>query len=399
MKPLSHATLMKPSATPLLLGYSGGGDSTALLLEMIATGQPVIAAIVDHGLRDGSAADAARAAAIAREAGADAEILTLSWPSGPKRAQAHARRGRMEALAAFARRAGADSVALAHTQDDQAETVLLRLAAGSTWFGLAGMTVRAPFPLWPEGRGLWLQRPLLGVRRAALRARLINAGASWIEDPANSQAAYARVRARARLAAWEEEGLGAERWAALADALAPAAAALDAAARAGVEACVQWDRGAALLDAPSIAAYPEEVRRRVLGAVIAAVAGAERPPEESALDRILAAPHKARTLGGAMITPANRKLRIGRDPGAVMGRSGAGALADLPLPAGHTVIWDGRLSLRAAEPGWCAMAAGGGQAPALRHGKSLETLANASETGAVRAEWLLSERIAHLLWR
>jgi tRNA(Ile)-lysidine synthase len=398
VKPLAHAAFAKPSAAPLLLGYSGGGDSTALLLEMTATGRPVIAAIVDHGLREGSAADAARAAAIAREAGADAEILTLSWPSGPKRAQAPARRGRMNALAAFARRAGAESVALAHTRDDQAETVLLRLAAGSTWFGLAGMAARAPFPLWPEGRGLWLNRPLLGERRAALRERLINTGASWIEDPANSQTAYARVRARARLAGWEE-GLGVERWAGLADRLSPAAGALDAAVRAGIETSVQWDCGWAVLDFSSIAALPEEVQRRALGAVLGAAGGAERVPEDAALDRILATPDKARTLGGAMIRPSNGKLRIGRDPGAVLGRAGTSALAELPLPAGQTVIWDGRLALTAAEPGWRARPAGDGQTPALQHGKAVETLANALEMGAVRAEWLLSERIAHLLWR
>ena len=87
------------------------------------------------------------------------------------------------------------------------ETVLMRAAAGSNWRGLAGMAPLAPVPLWPEGRGLMLARPLLGARREALRKMLRARGAEWIEDPANADPAFERVRARAALSALEAKGL------------------------------------------------------------------------------------------------------------------------------------------------------------------------------------------------
>jgi tRNA(Ile)-lysidine synthase len=384
---------------PLVIGYSGGGDSTALLLKLASSGQDVIAAIVDHGLREGSARDAARAAAIAREAGVAAEILTLAWPKGAKPAQQAARRGRMAALAAFARSAGAHAIALAHTRDDQAETVLIRLAAGSSWFGLAGMSAAAPAPLWPEGRGLTLHRPLLGVSRAALRARLQVAGASWIEDPANSQTHYARVRARRRLIEWADAGLGVARWAALADRLAPQAAALDQAARALIDSSIGFEGPAALLDPHGFSGASPDVQRRALAALIVAAGASARPPDEAALDRVLGALEQGRTLGGARLRPRKGLIEIGRDPGGVTGRGGAPGVAPLDLPAGKEVIWDGRLALKAAEPGWRTEPRPGGQSPLLRRGNHLESLEDASKSGAVAVDWVVRERIAHLLWR
>jgi tRNA(Ile)-lysidine synthase len=401
VKPLVHSAIEQPPAesAPLVVGYSGGGDSTALLLELALSGRNVIAAIVDHGLREGSAQDAARAAAIAREAGVAAEILTLAWPKGAKPAQQAARRGRMTALSAFARSTGAHAIALAHTRDDQAETVLIRLAAGSSWFGLAGMSAAAPAPLWPEGRGLTLHRPLLGVSRAALRERLQAAGASWIEDPANSQTHYARVRARLRLIEWAEAGLGVERWAALADRLAPRAAALDQAARTLIGVCVRFEGPMALLEPRSFNDAGPDVQRRALAALIVAAGAGPRPPDEAALDRVLGALEQGRTLGGARLRPEKGLIEIGRDPGGVTGRGGAPGVAPLDLPAGEKVIWDGRLALKAAEPGWRAEPAPGGQSPLLRRGNHLESLEDASKSGAVAADWVVRERIAHLLWR
>src|SRR5512145_1318327 len=185
---------------PIQLALSGGGDSVALLHLMIdQIGAPrVRAAVVDHALRAGSAADARRAHAFARALGVEAAVVTLAWPSaGAKRAQRAARQARYAALCDRARAIGARVIAAAHTADDQAETVLMRAAAGSNWRGLAGMAPLAPVPLWPEGRGLVLARPLLGARREALRTMLRARGAEWIEDPANADPTFERVRARA----------------------------------------------------------------------------------------------------------------------------------------------------------------------------------------------------------
>lgn len=396
--PLAVTTLRAPAATPLVLGYSGGGDSTALLRRLCATGARVLALIVDHRLREGSAEDARRARAIAMEAGAAAEILTLDWPDGPKPSQAHARDGRLHALAESARRAGAAEILLAHTLDDQAETVLIRLSAQSSWRGLAGMAPRAPMPLWPAGRGLVAARPLLGERRAALREELSGEGAAWIEDPANELSRYARVRARRRLRAWEEQGLGAERWAALAEHFAVLAAAADEEARLCLDDAVVFEEAAAALDRARFAAFPREVQLRALAALIAAIAGSEREPGEDAVARVLDGEGDS-TLGGAWIRRTKERFHLRRDPGAVLGRTGRPGLAALVLAPETEVVWDGRLAVIARAPGWCCMADSTGSLPQFMNGKTALTLSEARQNGLIEARWLHRERIAHLLWR
>jgi tRNA(Ile)-lysidine synthase len=387
--------------SPILLGYSGGGDSTFLLRKFRAEGRAVIAAIVDHGLREGSASDAVRAADIAREAGAEAHVLTLSWPDGPKSAQAHARRARLAALAEFARARGISELALAHTLDDQAETVLIRLAAGSSQRGLAAMAARAPLPVWPEGRGVTVNRPLLNARRADLRAALAAEGATWIDDPANELERYARVRVRAQLAAWEDTELAAPRWAALADRFAPLAAELDQAARACIEACGRFNDGVARIERARFAAFAEETQVRALSVLLTAVSGAEREPPEDAVRRLLPtlAGAQGATLGGARARVSGREVEITRDPGALTGRAGLAGLAPLALPAGAAVVWDGRLALKARELGWSAHADLPRTPPALARGNIRLTMSEAVDAGFLTANWLFSERIAHLLWR
>lgn len=382
------------SITPVVLGYSGGGDSTFLLRQLRAGGRPVLAAIVDHGLRDGSAADADHAAAIAREAGADAEVLTIHWPEGPRAAQAKARDVRLAALAAFAARHGVSEIHLAHTLDDQAETVLIRLAAQSGWRGLAGMAEHAPLALWPAGRGLQVVRPLLARRRAQLRSALSDARAEWLEDPANALGRYTRVRARTLLSEWGEAGV--ERWAALAARFAVLAAAVDHDARACIADAARIEDDTAEISLARLGAFPQSAQLRALGALIAAVAGAAREPGEAAVARLL---ETGGTLGGAWAQRRNETLSLCRDSGAILGRSGLAGLAPLELAPGLEAVWDGRLALCAAEPGWALAPEAPGAAPVLRRDCSQLTLKEAAERGLVRRKWLISERIAHLLWR
>ena len=134
--------------------------------------------------------------------------------------------GRAQARRTADRRLGAERglgmVALGHTLDDQAETFLLRLARGSGRRRTGAMA-----PATRLRRPLWL-RPLLGVRRAALRAWLRREGVGWAEDPGNADPRFDRVRARAALPPLAPLGLGAERLAATAAAMARARAALEA---------------------------------------------------------------------------------------------------------------------------------------------------------------------------
>src|SRR5512143_2920461 len=127
---LDRATVERIAAEagggPVLVGLSGGGDSAALLhlLKDQFGAHRLHAVIVDHALRVGSEADARRAVAFAQSLNVTAEILTLTWPEGANRAQQAARRARYQALSDVARAISARVIALGHTADDQAETVM-----------------------------------------------------------------------------------------------------------------------------------------------------------------------------------------------------------------------------------------------------------------------------------
>ncbi|MEO0682071.1 MAG: tRNA lysidine(34) synthetase TilS, partial [Pseudomonadota bacterium] len=216
-------------APPTLgIAVSGGSDSTALLLAAArAPGLRVEAATVDHRLRPEAAAEARAVAALC--ARLDLPHETLVWHDAPGRgnlAQA-ARDARAALLADWAARRGLGAVALGHTLDDQAETLLMRLARGSGLDGLSAMRPRSE-----RAGAVWL-RPALSLRREALRAALRAEGEGWIDDPSNDDRSRDRIRTRDALKTLaalgiDAQGLGAaaERLAEDADLLAAQAAAL-----------------------------------------------------------------------------------------------------------------------------------------------------------------------------
>ena len=185
------------------VAVSGGADSLALLHALRVLAGPrrwrLAVVTVDHGMRPGSAADAAFVADHAKAIGLPARVCTLTpgdlarhRPAGPEGA---ARAARYEALWPAADELGCSWLATGHTLDDQAETVLLQLLRGAGPDGLAGMAVRA-------GR---LLRPLLGVRRAETRACCVALGLDWREDPTNADDGPLRNRVRQRLLPLLEE--------------------------------------------------------------------------------------------------------------------------------------------------------------------------------------------------
>jgi len=380
---------------PIVVALSGGGDSVALLhllTERLGAAR-LRAAVVDHKLREGSDRDARAAAESAQAAGVEAHVLELSWPQSSSRAHETARALRYAALCAQARKLGARVIAVGHTRDDQAETVLLRAARGSGLRGLAGMRSYAPAPLWPEGRALRLARPLLSARRNQLRAYLTTRGASWLEDPANESEIYARVRARHVLARVEREGLDPMRFAALAERLQLLAHRIDEQAAALIAEAAEFKEAEVVLDLESWR-DAETVKRRALEALITAVSGEARGPSpiqlESLSDALKQAEFSGATLGGAWLQARGARIVIRRDPGALTGRAGgAGPLPPLPLRMGEETIWDGRVALNADESGWSVVF--DGKTPLLQRGEERRALAAASP------HWLLRERVRHVL--
>lgn len=337
-------------APRVAVGFSGGGDSTALLHLAVdwarATGGAVAALIVDHALRPGSAADAAAARAAARAVGVEAEILT--WTDrdrAPRQADARAARHRL--LAEACARRGVRALALGHTADDVAETLAMRTARLARPRGLAGLAEIAPSPAWPEGRDLAIVRPFLGETRASVRRRLAAAGVSWIDDPANEEPAFERVRVRRALAALRAVGADVARLRAVTRAAARAdAAERDAAAALLARAARVEADGWIVLDRARFADAPGAARRRALEAVLGAAAGRPGPLSAEALDRLGDAlgPERAfagATLGGAAVAPAGESVVVARDPGALLGRVDRAA-----EPAGVcSGVWDGRFNV------------------------------------------------------
>lgn len=260
-----------PRGARVLVAVSGGGDSVALLhllLRLSATHPfELHVAHLDHGLRRGSAADRRFVEALCRERGlpchADRRDVAAARRRDESPAEA-ARRVRNAFLAEVADRAGADLVATGHTLDDQAETVLMRLARGAGPAALAAMAPRGP------GR---LVRPLLGIERAALRAFLERHGLAWREDPSNRDGRYDRTRTRERVLpvlARELNPRAARHLVEAADRLRADAACLDAIADR--EHARLFDRararrggaGAWRADAAALTALDEPIRTRVL---------------------------------------------------------------------------------------------------------------------------------------
>jgi tRNA(Ile)-lysidine synthase len=195
-----------PSGATVLALVSGGADSVCLLhvLDRIHDGQLAVLT-VDHGLRPGSLEEARGVLRLAAALGRPGHLRRLSLERGPA-LQERARTGRLAAAREVAAQIGAAVVATGHTASDQAETVLFRLARGTGRTGALGMAPRDGI----------LVRPLLPLTREETRSWCAARGIPVVDDPSNTDRAFARVRVRHQLLpALAEVHPGAERHVAL----------------------------------------------------------------------------------------------------------------------------------------------------------------------------------------
>lgn len=355
-----------------MIALSGGGDSMALARLAKpwadASGVALHAVIIDHGLAPHSADHAEFAATAARHMSLNAKIIGWRGEKPETGVQAAARQARHALIADAARDFGAGIILTGHTLDDQAETVWMRAARGGHWRALAGMTRCGPHPLWPQGRGLEIIRPLLDSRRDALRACLQEGEISWIEDPANENARFERIRIRGTLARLETAGIAPERLASLADSARSLADREDAGAAAILTEAEFRPEGWARIPLAVLRDAPAPLAGRALQGLIAAVSGQAHPPArdraDQAAEALTGGEAASLTLGGALLWLDGGALHAARDSGAVLGRSDKSALPPMPLTLDNPADWDGRYQITALEAGLTA-APLGRNAPSL----------------------------------
>ena len=308
-----------------VIAASGGPDSTALLILAAAWAKrqkrppKLLAVTIDHGLRPQAAAEAAAVKRLARRLGVAHRTLCWRGPKPKTGLQEAARLARYRLLAQATARAGYAHILTAHTLDDQAETVLFRLARGSGLTGLAGMAATSLLPAGGRSK-MFLVRPLLRIPKARLIATLRAAGLAYSEDPSNLDPRFARARLRMLMPALAREGLNASGLSRLAERMRRADAAIETAVHAarGALAAGTWPRrGPVVFDAGHFFELPAEVGLRLLGRAIADT-GSEGPVElgklESLYEALRQVPGVRRTLAGAVVTLAGDRLGVERAP-------------------------------------------------------------------------------------
>jgi tRNA(Ile)-lysidine synthase len=325
----------------LVLAVSGGPDSVALMWlaarwrRSLARGPRLVAVTVDHGLRAESAREANDVKRLARSL--DLAHQTLRWTGvKPKTGlPAAARTARYRLLAKAARDHGATHILTAHTRDDQAETLLMRMLRGSGLAGLSAMVRQTPRD------GVMLARPLLNISKSQLVATLKKAKIGFADDPTNRDIHFTRPRLRALMPALAAEGGDARNLARLAARLARANAAVEVladgaerylalrehdAARAGPHGDISnlkfSNASMKVFEFAAFAATPEEIQVRLLQRAIDRF-GHEGPAELGKVEALVSAlaqagakksgagrPKLKQTLAGALISLVDGRIRV-----------------------------------------------------------------------------------------
>ena len=318
--------------TPILLAVSGGSDSTALMVlaARLLPPERLIVVSVNHGLRDAAETEIAQVAAHARALGLPHHVARWDW-SGEGNLQAAARDGRWACLRQKAQDQGAGAIWTGHTEDDQVETALMRLARGSGVDGLAGMMRQSRW------EGLTIGRPLLGMMREELRGWLREHGIGWSDDPSNDDPRFDRVRARQLIPHLAALGLTRKRLLQTVDHMQAARVVLQSAARDFARAEVRQEAGDLLLSSGALDLSASDTPRRVLAAALGWIAGRAYRPRFAQL--LQAAEDvktgKTVTLGGVLLSPeTGGTVRLSREAAATR--------EALPKIEEQVCLWDNR---------------------------------------------------------
>jgi len=278
----------KPLGAQCVIAVSGGADSMALLRAFALwnstqeTPRVLTVLTVDHGLRAEAQQETAWVKTQAAALGCAVEILQWSGEKPTAGIQDAARMARYQLIRSWCETHDVQDIFLAHHQDDQAETFLLRLARGS---GLSGLAAMAPVR---EDKGLRFIRPFLGLRKRQLQADLQALGQDWLEDPSNHDDTFDRVKMRKLLPDLTPLGLTPERLAETAAALARAKDSLAYFIDDWLQTYATLEEsGSAFLRPDALSVPTQEVMLRGLVRIAQAVGGQVYPPRFERLCRLV----------------------------------------------------------------------------------------------------------------
>ena len=330
------------SSRGIAVGVSGGADSMALVLLADRwardRGIKLTALTVDHGLREAAATEAARVAGWLDLHGIAHQTLRISCPRPGAGVQRAARAWRFAAFDAWCRDNDAGPILLAHTREDQAETLWLRIAADSGPDGLAAMRPHA------RVRGLEIARPLLSVPKRRLIATCRARGQAWIEDPSNRDLRYTRVQLRNMAPRLSDGGLNASVAARVTSAMTIARAAMD-------RQCATFLKrhggvsptGVAWFDNRPFKRLPCSFQHILLSRLTRAIGGAELPPRRARVERLAEVlrdgeDNCARTLAGCIVSRhRDGKVWVFREPEKTA--------ASILLKSSRPSRWDNRFEV------------------------------------------------------
>ena len=320
------------------VAVSGGSDSTALLTLLhrfcAARGIELFCATVDHCLRAAAKDEAKSVAARCTALQVPHETLTWTDWDGKGNVQSVARQARYMLLADWAKRMQLDQVALGHTLDDQAETVLMRLARGAGVDGLSAMAKRR------RQHGVMWLRPLLSVERSRLRDFLEIEGVTWSDDPSNENSRFDRIKIRQSWDALATLGITPAALAQVAQNMGSAREALSFQTQGAAAQCAEVKAGAVRISSSAFANLPEEIARRLILSALSWVNSAIYAPRSRSLRAAMHAltDNGSATLDGCHLRRVKDAIWIFREYNAVK---------DVVVPVGD--IWDNRWIVQGAE--------------------------------------------------
>lgn len=299
------------------IAVSGGGDSMALLhltwRWAVASGVPIEAVTVNHGLRQEAADEAEMVSGFCETFGIPHTTLNWDGSAAHGNVASEGRNARFRLIAQWAKERSIGGIFLGHNKDDIAETFLMRLARKAGVDGLSVMDSEF------EREGMMWARPLCFLGRAELRDYLRHQKIDWVDDPTNEDMSYERPKARKALAALEPLGITVDTLAAVAVAQKEARLALEGYARGEAERVVSIDRGDVLIARRVYPPVDREINRRLTIESLRFVGGGAYPPRSDAMLELelgLARSGK-KTLAGCVVTNEKQAVRIAREPAAV----------------------------------------------------------------------------------